>query len=224
MLGIVIFSSSLLFNCNEDKLTQVNPNNIAEDNFWNNESDARKGIIGAYSPLVSILHYNRFHIFFSDYRDDTVNPNNVSPRTLGAIFQGDSNWGPSLNLWRSAYQGLFRANDVIENVPNIDMDENTKNAILGEAYFLRAFNHFDLAMNYRNIPLSLSTNFGIDAASTFQSTQEEAFSQIIEDFKQAESLLPESWSGQDKGRVFKASAQAYLGKAYLYQADLFTND
>ena len=42
------------------------------------------------------------------------------------------------------YLGIRDANNVIANVPEIEMDEELKNRIIGEAKFLRALHYFNL--------------------------------------------------------------------------------
>ena len=153
-----------------------------------------------------------------------VNPNGISDRTRPALFQGNSSENGVRWIWRDSYQGISRANDVLANVPGIEMDQAQKNAILGEAYFLRAFNHFDLVINFLNIPLALEAGFGTsNLESVVQSTPEATWNQIISDFEQAERLLPTTRTGNEVGRVTKASAQGYLGKSHLYKAGLLNS-
>jgi len=89
---ILVFSLILFFSigCGDDFLDQTNPNAITPDTFWQNESDATKGIIGAYSPFTHIWSYARFEIFLSDYRDDVVNAFGTSERTAAGVFNGIS--------------------------------------------------------------------------------------------------------------------------------------
>ena len=45
---------------------------------------------------------------------------------------------------KEIYIGIREANNVIAKVPTIDMDENLRNRIVGEAKFLRALHYFNL--------------------------------------------------------------------------------
>ena len=45
------------------------------------------------------------------------------------------------------------------------------------------------------------------------------WAQIITDLQSAQSLLPDSWEDKNQGRVTKATADAMLGKVYLYRQD-----
>ena len=46
--------------------------------------------------------------------------------------------------WEHFYVGIFRCNQVLSHVPNIEMDETTKNQVLAQASFLRAMWYFQV--------------------------------------------------------------------------------
>ena len=111
---------------------------------------------------------------------------------------------------------------MIEAIPNVNFsNQQLKNAYLGEAYFLRAYTHWFLFLNFRNIPLMKELP---KSAKDYkpQATPEEAWDFIISDLKRAKELLPEKgfWKGESVGRVTKGSAIALLGKAYLYRSGI----
>ena len=111
---------------------------------------------------------------------------------------------------------------MIEAIPNVNFsNQQLKNAYLGEAYFLRAYTHWFLFLNFRNIPLMKELP---KSAKDYkpQATPEEAWDFIISDLKRAKELLPEKgfWKGESIGRVTKGSAIALLGKAYLYRSGI----
>ncbi len=217
LLAICIFN----VNCNEDDLNQSNPNALTPTSFWKSGEDAKKGIIGAYSPLTNILYYSRFEIFLSDYRDDVINGFGTSDRTQVSYFNTDPAGNPVKWVWQAMYQGVTRANEVLFRVPDIedpDFSQQAKDNILGEAHFLRAFNYFNLLNNWKNIPLITIPFTEIeDPLSIVQASPEEVWALIESDLKSAQSLLPDSWPVDETGRATAGAATGYLGKALLYQ-------
>ncbi|TYA84179.1 RagB/SusD family nutrient uptake outer membrane protein [Seonamhaeicola marinus] len=214
LLGVV---GIVNVNCSDDVLNQVNPNELSPDTFWQSEDDAEKGIIGAYSPFTHIWYYTRFEIFISDYRDDVVNGYNTSERTAVGYFSGTSDSNATRWCWQAMYQGVARANEAIKHVPNINMDATRRDNILGEAYFIRAFNYFNLLNSWRNVPLITVPTSEVDLFTVTQASPEEVWAQIESDLQQAKSLLPDSWPSAQVGRATAGAATGYLGKAYLYQ-------
>lgn len=218
--GIIaaIFLVVLTISCSEDILNQENPNAVTPDTFWKSAEDAKKGIMGAYSPFTHIWDYSRFEIFLSDYRDDVVNAFATSERTSIGSFQGVSTGNGTFWVWSTNFQGITRSNEALAHVPDIDMDTNEKNSILGEAHFIRAYDYFCLVNNWLNVPLITQPIGDIENPKDIkQADPEDVWSQIILDLTEAQKLLPATWSDENKGRVTEAGATALLGKVYLYR-------
>ena len=217
-LLILITVSLLTIRCGDDYLTQINPNAVTPASFWNSADDAQKGIFGAYSPFTNIWYYTRFEIFTSDYRDDVVNGFNTSERTAVGYFSGTSESNATFWVWSAMYQCVTRANEVLANVPDIDMDPELKNNILGEAHFIRAFNYFNLVNNWLNVPLITVPIADIEEPNLIsQADPSEVWAQIETDLKSAQQLLPVAWASDGVGRATSGAATGLLGKALLYQ-------
>ncbi|WP_165747907.1 RagB/SusD family nutrient uptake outer membrane protein [Cellulophaga sp. Z1A5H] len=209
----------VIYGCRKNEILDTeNPNAVTPDSFWNTEEDAVKGIVGAYSPFTHIWYYSRFEIFLSDYRDDVVNAFGTSERTAAGSFNGVSTSNGAFWVWSTMFQGITRANEVLANVPEIEMNGDTKNNILGEAYFIRAFNYFNLLNNWKNVPLITDPISELEnPKSLLQEDPAKVWAQIESDLMNAEELLPDSWPTQYIGRVTAGAAIGLLGKVYLYQ-------
>ena len=123
--------------------------------------------------------------------------------------------------YETYYQGIYRANQVLTNVPAIEFQNAAlKNRILGQAYFLRGLYLFHAVNMFKNVPLPTEL-----AVYYPQKTQAEGWAQVIADFKAAADLLPTSYDGisgidaGQKGRATKGAALGYLGKTYLFIKD-----
>src|SRR5690606_3185927 len=91
----------------------------------------------------------------------------------------DYNYGNAYAIWNDNYVGVFRANQVIAHVPDIEMDENLKQRLLGEAKFLRAVFYYHLVTLWGNVPLVLIPSTTIDKPET--ASKEQVWSQIETD-------------------------------------------
>lgn len=118
--------------------------------------------------------------------------------------------------WSSQYIGVHRANLVLDNVPDIDMDENLKNQYLAEAKFLRAFYYFNLVRTFGDVPLILQSS--MEKYDLTRTPKDEVYAQIIKDLEEAAEVLPSKgdYAAADRGRATQGAAWAYLGKVYLY--------
>lgn len=126
---------------------------------------------------------------------------------------------PFVLMYTTASQASF----VIETIETVEFtDISLRNAYQGEAYFWRAFSHYYLLMNYRNIaPIRNMPKNASDYARA-QESPSDVWDFIIEDLQKAKELLPAKgyWKSVDNGRVTKASAAALLGMSYLYRTGI----
>jgi hypothetical protein len=121
----------------------------------------------------------------------------------------------SREIWQHHYQAIFRANQVIEKVPGIDMDAAERDRIVGEGKFIRALLYYNLVTLYQNVPLITTLPSSSDRPAA--ATPEEIWAQIEKDASEAKAVLPVSYDGADVGRATKGAATALLGKALLQQ-------
>lgn len=121
-------------------------------------------------------------------------------------------------VWATIYETINRANQVIDKLPGVTdatFAEADKNALLGEAYFIRALSYFDLARTWGGVQLVLKATVSIsDTKGLKRSTLAETYAQVLKDLQQAESLLPET---TNRYRATRKTVWALLARFYLYQ-------
>jgi len=137
----------------------------------------------------------------------TVETYNTIPSTQGLYAR-----------WISIYDGIARANDVIKIIGKTktkapkELTAADETRLLGEARFIRGFQHFEGMKMWNNIPIITDTttvNPGNPGGSAA------AWKFIEADFAYSYANLPATQS--QLGRVNKWAAAAYLAKAYLFQ-------
>jgi tetratricopeptide (TPR) repeat protein len=202
--------------CEKDLLEQVNPNAPTTDTFWKTEADALKGINAAYAGIQN-REITLWEIFMYDMRSDEGY--SQSPWTelanVGRHIIPDYNIPFNRELWTELYRGIHRTNQVLANVPGIEMDAALKERILGEAKFLRGHLYYKLVTLWGRVPLVTEVQIPTDRPR--QATEAEGWAQIEKDFREAKAVLPESYTGLDVGRATKGGATAYLGRALFQQ-------
>ncbi|UII27128.1 RagB/SusD family nutrient uptake outer membrane protein [Fulvivirga maritima] len=210
----------------DDKLDVVNPNSQTAENYWKNQDQAVAAVNAVYTGFITDGGYMRMYPALTDGRGDD--------------FTGDSPWqdlvqvanftifptsDPVRWIWEAHYQIVYRANQVLTYVPDIEMEEELKQRLLGQAYFLRGLAFFNLANTYKEIPIITVIPEFQDDYYPETDTEEVIWSQIFDDFEKAKSLLPISYNsvvGPDQGqtgRATKGAATGMLGKALLYRKE-----
>ena len=197
-----------------------NPNRIDESNFWKTSNDALQGINAVYGNFYrNGAPYSRWLPFYMDIRSDdgySTSPWNEL-RSIGALNITQYSFEVNIDTWAHHWRGVFRANQVLANVPGIPMDEALKTRIIGEAKFLRAVYYYNLISIWGNIPLLLEPSKPTDKPS--QASQEQVWAQIEKDLSEAAQALPPNYTGDDIGRATKGAAYGYLGRAHMQQKE-----
>lgn len=218
-----LLSLFILLGC-DDELDLSNPNSQIPEDFWLTAEHAIEGTNAIYTNLLNDGYYMRMTPALTDGRgDDFQQDTPWWDLAQVANFTALPTTAPVQWLWEAHYQAIFRANQVIFNVPDIDMDESLKNRLIGQAYFLRGFSYFNLANNFQVVPVITEPSQDDSDYYAETATQEALWQQIFDDFQQAKSLLPLSYqdvSGPDPGQVGRATkgaATGMLGKALLFR-------
>lgn len=206
-----------------DDFLSVNPQGeLTQEAFPTTQEDALQATNAVYATLRN-WHYHSGGFPILDIMSDDAhkgsNPddaaNTVGPYddfTHTPTQDGLDRW------WNALYQGIRRANIVLERVESISMDQQLKSRYMAEASFLRALYYFDMVRAWGGVPLVTSVEVPFDVP---KSSVSEVYDLIEQDLLFAiDHLPPKSEVGaNDLGRATQGAAQALLAKVYLFQQD-----
>ncbi|WP_010137159.1 RagB/SusD family nutrient uptake outer membrane protein [Ochrovirga pacifica] len=189
----------------------------SDQNFYQTVADAEAAVLYAYDA-ITLVSYAPVSYYFAELASD----NCVVKPDEGADAQQFTNWEVSsqnnllLDYYKSIYIAINRANAVIENVPGKGFNEADEKRILGEAYFLRAYNHFNAVKAFGLVPLQSSLIDRLDeTTASLPIDMNEVYTFLIDDLNKAIENLEVN---RVVGRADKVAAQALLAKVYLYAA------
>lgn len=134
---------------------------------------------------------------------------------------------PNLNnfepIWINRYQGIYRANMLLETIDQCKefKTEDEKNAIKGEAYFLRALYYWELVQLFETVPLTLKT----EPENLPKATVEKIYAQMGSDMLNAISLMPSvPYNKTEPGRATKWAAEGYLSRIFLFYTGFYNKE
>lgn len=195
---------------------------ISPNAYYRNAEDAISAINAVYAILPRFYQGIAYgeSVFFtlempSDQADSGTGVSVVDQDRLDAYI-----YDPAIRhlrlWWQYSYQGINAANSVLYYVSDIEMNENAKNRILSEAYYLRAYFYFDLVRLFGDVPLSIDPTLNVGNVNVAREDMGLIYDQIIEDLKNAENHLPLANSmDAETGRATKGAASTLLAKVYL---------
>lgn len=216
---ILSLAGSLLFTSCESFLNEPLKGEQSSETIFNNVDDANLALTGVYNNLSFTTSSNMIWVFGDIASDDAVKGGNPGDQAdIASIdnFEVKSNNGILLTYWTFTYEGISRANNVINGVYNSGIDDATKQQMIAEAKFIRAYHYFNLVNIWGKIPLRLEPT-SISNVNLGLSEVADVYAQIEKDLKEAAIVLPADYGSADKGRVTKGAAFGLLAKAQLYQ-------
>lgn len=219
VLLTLVFSAAVFTACN-DFLTENLKGDFSSDTFYQNEDQALQAVNAAYNAITFKGFDNALWVFGDVASDDAVKGGSAGDQTEITYideFAADANNGIISNYWAFAYEAIARCNNVITNVPLVEMNTELKDRIVGEAKFIRAYSYFNLVNIFGKVPLKLLPPVSQEAIHVPLSETTAIYVQIEKDLTDAAAVLPIAYSTSDLGRITRGAALALLGKANLYQ-------
>jgi hypothetical protein len=200
--------------CSDD-LDVTNPNQRTTDSFWRTESDAVAGVNAAYNMLQQGGVYGQWAWLALDGRTDINTSRSpwgeLANFTRTVLITGD--FVANREIWEQHYRGIYRANQVIANTPNVAAPDSTKARIAAEAKFVRAVLYYDLATLFGNVPIV--TELPETASRPTTAPQAEVWAQALKDAQEAAPALPVRYEGNERGRATRGAALALAGRVQL---------
>lgn len=219
---ILFVLAALLISCGDDFLDKPLQGELTQENFPTTGSDALLATNAVYNTLREwFYHFGGFPIMdiMSDDAHKGSNPSDGAT-TVGPYedFTHTTSQDGLARWWNTLYEGIKRANVVIENVPDIDMDEELRTRYVAEARFLRALFYFDLARAWGGVPIVVTTT---PPQQISRSPLSEVYDLIREDLEFAINNLPErsAYGPAEAGRATRGAANALMARFYLFQGD-----
>lgn len=234
-INYLAFASMLILGvagCRKDLLETTPYNAVSSNSIWTSSNLATLAVNGIYNTLLENSG--------EDYQNSVSQGNylGLDAHTLSALdptVSPRSNWSSTHKLllgnassadnifsvaWRQLYEGISRANDVIDNIESVpDMAPELCAQYKAEAKFLRAYFYYRLNCYFRGVPLYLEST-PVKEYTKPRNSEAEVWKAVINDLTDVinEPAIPGKYEAGDPnyGRATKGAAYALRGKAYLW--------
>jgi hypothetical protein len=192
---------------------------LAPEGFFRSESDVEAAIFGAYGRIASERLYGRKLVLTIQLLSDMCDiGDRGTPARRQQIndFNSDANNGMTSNIWPYSYQVISACNAAIEGANIIELDDDTRNRLIAEARFVRAWMYYHLIRLYGDIPyIGEFVNDPSSVASISKTSDDDIYDYIIEDMEFAWQHLPMKHIDNVRTRPSKGTAYTMLASVYL---------
>lgn len=234
MKKITVTFLSLIFlsiGCSEE-FTDINPIGALSNAQLGNEDGVDLLLTGAYSVLDGIRQNSQGNgwgrsadNWVMDVVSDDAHKGSTDSDQADLYELELYNWetanGYFLARWSVLFAGVQRANAVIKLINSIDPADTYLPVQRAQARFLRGHFHFELKKTFGVFPLISNQNVVDVDYNQPNATEDAIWASIEADFTFAKDNLPSSRTAaySQPGRPLSWAAQAFLGKAHLFQGE-----
>jgi starch-binding outer membrane protein, SusD/RagB family len=222
---IIVF---IVISCNKLDLQPLD--RVTTNTYYKTAGDFDGAVFAAYSSIQdfwgtsteTISEFGEFWKLTVAVTDDAAaDPNRADDRSLDLdrllIRASDI---PYQALYTQIYEGILRANLVIENAAGEnELTDEQKTKFTAEAKFLRGFFHFLALQVWGTPPLVTEVKKDLNNLASPNATKEELFASILSDFQAAYAGLDSAWDDTNLGRATKWAARAFEGKVNVWKKD-----
>lgn len=211
----IAFVGMMTLTACESKLDIEQKGVISTKDYYMTDDEAETAVTNVYASFKNVL--TDYLMVKNSLSDDCFAGGRGMAIDEVNEFLFTSDNSSIASLFQEYYSIVYAANMVINNV---EPNTQAKARAVAEAKFFRGWTNFELVTLWGTAPLI--TEAERDDYRVSNSTTEELWAQVEQDLSEAISsgALPEKSGVDDKDtpmRVTKQTAQAMLGKAYLFQ-------
>jgi hypothetical protein len=219
-IQIVLMTIIILSSCNEDFLEKQPPGSASGDVMTSGRG-VESILIGAYETLYG---GGIFGGSLTDWEWSEISSDNAGFGAQNSFHAVESysmlpNNSYPRDLWRSAYTGVARANDVLSFLQQTSEDISSQRAkeIEAEAKFIRAWQHFKLQRVFWQIPyIKTIEELGGEDPATIPNDSP-VWDDIEADLQFCIDNLPQNHPRNEPGRPTQYAAMAVKARVHLFQ-------
>jgi hypothetical protein len=222
---LYVTTAVIFFSSCSDWLDLTPTDKLTDKVIWEDESSVDLYVNGFYTYL------NQYGQFGSAQASGNLTESFTSTFKYGSYALGHKAGHPNTyvfdpnlitsatggfySVWSDAYNKIRRMNEFLHSMEQYgQFPEEMNKKWEAQVLFFRAFIYFQLARRHDGV--ILYTSIGEMEKDKARSSNEATWDLIESDLDFAIANLPESWTGQDQGRLTKYAALAFKSRAMLF--------
>lgn len=217
LVAILSAAAVVVSSCQKQALEEVVYSSLTSDLAFTSGENAEAAVVAMYSPMRSI-----YYRYMNDVNDTSTDLGN-GKLSISDRLNDEQLFVDEYNkiLYSEWCKIATRANIVLDELPKMDdslFDSvDSRDVMMAQAYFMRAFAYYNLSDIYYQVPLVVSSEVNVADEQTFASI-DEIDDRIEKDLLEAVKSLPKSWDDANKQKATYGAAEALLTEFYMRAA------
>jgi hypothetical protein len=216
--GLVLVLLALFTtSCQKNLLDKQPLSSISDATFWKTAADATLALNGVYDTGAGFTGYNfwcgtslvNLDLMAGDGSEKESIPDNFTNGTLNSSYSYVGAY------YSQAYAQIAKCNNFLDHIGAITMDATAKNIMIGEVRTIRAYDYFNLALYFGDVPLVQHLLTVDQANSVTRTAKADVWAFCESELKAASAVLPASVPDAQNGHMTAAAALAILGRLQM---------
>lgn len=223
----LIITFVFLVSCNDNFLDVSPTDQLTDATLWSSPENANLFLNDIYDNLNAGpwgRHWLGLPLEITSDPLENLSGNSIAGNLGNPSVNlfADGTYGPSnpyfRDQWEKMYENIRKTNVFITRISESDFKEETRNNMVAQARFLRAYFYKQLIDLYGGVPLitSILDRNGGEDINYPRNTYEECVTFIQQEMEEAVEYLPATVPVSEEGRVTKGAALALKGSMELY--------
>jgi hypothetical protein len=216
VLILLVFCSQ---GCNESFFDKQPLDAVSDGTFWKTEGDAQLALVGCYNTGAgwssedfwtarSLLYLD---LMAGNGSEKELIPDHVTDGTLTSSY-----WVIGA-YWQHGYEKITACNNFLDHIDGITMDATKKAIMTAEIRTIRAYQYFNMALYYGDVPLVEHVLTAAEANSVSRTPKATVWAFVEKELKESYPVLPTTRPDSENGRITAGAALAILGRLQMAQ-------
>lgn len=218
---ILVLLGTFNTSCKKDFFDKQPLDAVSDATFWKTEGDATLALASCYSSRnhdwgewTSNDYWTPWSLVQMDIMagngsEKEGNPDKITDGTLSSTN------GMIQDYWGHTYRRITTCNNFLDHIEKITMDNSKKAVMIAEVRTIRAFEYFNTAFYFGDVPLVKKVLTLQEANSVTRASKADVWAFAETELKESAAALPLTRPDAENGRMTAGAALAILGRLQM---------